>query len=272
MCRGALICLLLALWITGALGAQTPTVPAAESGRAAFADGKKFAEEGKDARQAFRRAMRAFQQPDPNLMRTAWAQDFGNAAFLADDLARAILAFRYGLSQDRHHAILRQNLQYARSQVQYAASGERGRPEREDWPSWLPRLRMNCYVSVGALSYCAGWLALTCLFFRRRLGIAVVAGTCFALAAAAGYGCFVMSQQWNRNLELPPAIIRHDNVALLVGNGTSYPRHAELPTLARGMEARRMSIRGDWWQIRFASGEIGWIPAREALSWEDLRN
>ena len=271
MPRRALTCLALALASACLAWADADVARPSKAGPAAFAEGKKLVDEGKDARPAFRRAMHAFQQHGPDLQRTAWAQNSGNAAFLADDLPRAILAFRYGLSQDRHHAVLRENLAYARSQVRYITNGQRGRPEPEHWHVWLPRLRATWYVSVGAISYCLAWLALTCLWFRRSLWLAFMTGAGFALASGTAYGCYWIHRQHQRDVDFPPAIIQLDDVPLRTGNGHNYPRHADLPTLSPGMEARRLVIRGDWWQIQFASGEIGWVPARAALSWEDLR-
>ena len=73
-----------------------------------------------------------------------------------------------------------------------------------------------------------------------------------------------------RDLEQPPMVIQNDDVPLRIGNGLSYPRHADLPTLTRGMEARRLHARGSWVQLQFASGEVGWVPASEVLTWNDL--
>lgn len=245
---------------------------AAQDGFAAFAEGKQLIANGKDARPAFQQALRFFEQRDVDgLERTALAQNLGNAAFLAGDLPRSILAFRYGLFFDRHHSLLRDNLAYARSQVRYPAGNEHGRPATDIWPAWLPRLEAAWNIAIGMIFYCLTWISLVCCVFQPKLWRAVVAATCCAVACAALYGCYLLRVQAINELDFPPAIVRYDDVPLRTGNGPSYPLHAELPTLARGMEARRLGVRGSWLQVQFASGEVGWIERRNALSWEDLR-
>jgi len=245
---------------------------AAQDGFAAFAEGRKLIADGKDARPAFQRALRSFEKRDVDgLETTALAQNLGNAAFLAGDLPRAILAFRYGLFFDRHHSLLRDNLAYARSQVRHAAGNEHGRPETDRWPVWLPRLRATLYIIVSFISYCLTWIALTGCALRPALWRAVAAAASCAVACGALYGCYLLRVQAINDLAFPPVIVRLDDVPLRTGNGPSYPLHADLPRLARGMEARRLGNRGSWLQIQFALGEIGWVEQRNVLSWEDLR-
>jgi hypothetical protein len=245
---------------------------AAQDGFTAFAEGKRLIADGKDARAAFQEALRSFEKRDvDSLEKTALAQNLGNAAFLAGDLPRAILAFRYGLFFDRHHSLLRDNLAYARSQVRYAAGNDHGRAESDRWPAWLPRLGATSYIVIGLISYCLICVALTGCALRPALWRAVAAVAGCAAACGALYGCYLLRVQAINDLGFPPVIVRHDDVPLRTGNGPSYPLQAELPRLALGMEARRLGRRGAWLQIQFASGEIGWIEQRNVLSWEDLR-
>jgi len=53
-------------------------------------------------------------------------------------------------------------------------------------------------------------------------------------------------------------------VMLRTGNGLRYPPRYETP-LNRGVEARLLFTRGDWLQIEFAGGEVGWVPREYAL-------
>jgi hypothetical protein len=239
-----------------------------QDGASAFAEGKKLIDEGKDARAAFQQAMTAFAKnaAQPS-RRAASAQNLGNAAFLADELPSAILSFRAGLSHDPHHPVLRANLVYARAQVRYPPNRQSGRPEPELWPAWLPRWRSMIFVVVGGFVYCLAFAALTVLFFQRRFWLAAAAGLCFGLAGAAAYACYLTAWQWRYDLDRPPVVIRYDGVALRTGNGVSYPQNAELPTLSRGMEARKLAARGDWLQVRFASGEIGWVRTQD-VCWD----
>src|SRR5262245_38589862 len=165
---------------------------AAQDGFAAFAEGKKLITDGKDARGAFQEALRSFEKRDvDSLEKTALAQNLGNAAFLAGDLPRAILAFRCGLFFDRHHSLLRENLAYARSQVRYSAGNERGRPAADIWPVWLPRLGATWYIAIGMISYCLAWLALAWCALRPKLSRAAVVTACWAAACSALYGCYL---------------------------------------------------------------------------------
>src|SRR5262249_25530730 len=59
---------------------------------------------------------------------TANAHNQGNTYLLADKLPQAILAYKRGLRLNPNHELLRANLEYARSQVNYPPSG-RGFPE-----------------------------------------------------------------------------------------------------------------------------------------------
>jgi hypothetical protein len=271
MSRWAIIAMLLAI-VSASLGLVGADFVAAQDGVAAFAEGKKLIADGKDARPAFQRALNFFAQRDADFLgKAAWAQDLGNAAFLADDLPRAILAFRYGLFFDRNHSLLRGNLAYARSQVRYPAGNEHGRPGVDPWPIWLPRLGATWYIVASLISYCFTWIALTGCALRPGIWHAAVAATCCTMTFGAVYGCYLLRVQAIIDLESPPVVIRYDHVPLFTGNGPSYPLHTELPRLSRGMEARRLGVRGSWLQIQVASGEIGWIEQRNALSWEDLR-
>lgn len=269
-CR-TLIAIASALLIVGPASAQADALPPSKAAPAAFAQGKKLVDEGKDARAAFRTAMKAFGHRDgESPIRTARYQNLGNAAFLADELPVAILAFRHGLFYDRHHPVIRENLGYARAQVRYPPNSQRGRPEVDVWPAWLPRWRISWYLWVGGAAYCLAWLALTVGFLHRKIWFAAVALSCLGVAAGAGYACHLMSAQWRLDGDATALVINYDGVALRTGNGSSYPQHAELPILARGMEARQLSARGHWLQIQFASGEIGWVRQQDVLRSVDL--
>ena len=270
MSRAALIVLMLTLTAPGSMLAQE--VSPSQAARAAFAEGKKLVEGGIDGRPAFQRALLAFgEQAKSRPVGVMEMQSLGNAAFLADDLPRAILAYRYGLFCDRHHVVLRENLAYARSQVRrLGGTSQRGWPEPDPWPYWLPRFGATGCLSIAALAYGLACLALTLAFVQRKARPMVFAVILGLTACSAGYGCYLLRWQRDRDLEQPPMVIQNDDVPLRIGNGLSYPRHADLPTLTRGMEARRLHARGSWVQLQFASGEVGWVPASEVLTWNDL--
>ncbi|MCI0681259.1 MAG: hypothetical protein L0Y71_04075 [Gemmataceae bacterium] len=233
------------------------------AGVAAFAEGKRLLAAGKDARAAFQRSFDRFSAAtDSARLSAADGQNIGNAAFLAGDLPSAIAAFRAGLILDRHQPVLRANLAYARAQVQYPP-GQHGRPEADPWPAWLPRWQVDTLVRIGGGAYAVAWLASTVWLLRRRNWLAWLALAGFAVAACAGYGWWLHWRQSQIDRDFPPVVIRNDT-SLWTGNGPSYPRHLELPQLRRGMEARRLTERGGWLLIQFASGETGWIDGDDA--------
>ncbi|HZP02585.1 MAG TPA: hypothetical protein VFD30_20050, partial [Terriglobia bacterium] len=63
----------------------------------------------------------------------------------------------------------------------------------------------------------------------------------------------------------PLVVIVKDKVPFQRGNGPSYSAHPDLPILNQGMEAQCLHQRGDWLQIQFATGEIGWVPRDQVL-------
>jgi hypothetical protein len=159
---------------------------------------------------------------------------------------------------------MRGNLAYARGQVQYPP-GPSGRAEADFWPAWLPRFSADVFLVLAGAAYVLGCAALTVWWLRRGVHSVLVGALCLAIAGMAGYGWHLLDADHLRNRQTPSVVIREDHVALRTGNGVSYPRHAELPTLRQGMEARRIHRRGAWLQVRFMSGEVGWIHADEAL-------
>ncbi len=59
-------------------------------------------------------------------------------------------------------------------------------------------------------------------------------------------------------------VVAADGVLLRKGNGKTYP--ARFPAaLNRGVEARLLFERDGWLQVELAAGEVGWIPASQAL-------
>jgi hypothetical protein len=62
-----------------------------------------------------------------------------------------------------------------------------------------------------------------------------------------------------------PLVVIAANTAFYQGNAASYPQHASLPIVPRGLEARQIHARGNWLQIRLSTGEVGWLPRRQVL-------
>jgi len=262
--RALIVFLASGIFAAGWLRAQEVREQPRAEAIAAFMEGRRLLAAGKDARPEFRRAEEQFREATNEWLPTpGMCTNMGNAAFLAGDLPYAILAFRAGLYLDRHDPVLQANLAYARAQVVYPP-GARGRPAADPWPRWLPRWNTGTMLGTGLVAYSLAWIGALAWWRRRGPWLATVALVGFGLAAAAVYGWRLQLTQWRMDVEFPPIVIAEEYTPLRTGNGPSYPRHPDLPMLRRGMEARRLAVRGDWIQVQFASGETGWIPITDA--------
>lgn len=190
-------------------------------------------------------------------------QNAGNAYLLADQLPQAILSYRLGLERFGYDRQLHENLDYARGLVQYPVD-QRGRPSSE-WPAWLPRLTPGQLGTVAVVFYVLGCVCMTRWLMRRRGSWLVGAGACGLLAVAFG-GLWGLDH-WQRAqaADQPLVVIAAESVPLQTGNGPSYPAHAKLPTVYRGMEATLVAERGGWLQVQFPGGDVGWLPMGAAV-------
>jgi hypothetical protein len=185
----------------------------------------------------------------------------GNAYLLADDLPCAIWAYRRGLQRYPLNGDLWANLELARDQVAYPSGSLRERPPGDDWPPLVPRPTPNTVLYSALALYLLGWVAVTAWLMTRRRSPGITAVSLFA-------GALLMAGLWGwlqyhiaEDTSQPLVVVARNGVALRRGNGPLYPRHPDLPQVNRGMEARVLSERGDWFQVRFPGGEIGWLPA-----------
>jgi hypothetical protein len=119
---------------------------------------------------------------------------------------------------------------------------------------------------LAAAGYFGACLTATAWWLRRGKMLAFAALLCMTTAVFGGVSWRLLDHQWQRDRGMPVMVIRFDEVPLRTGNGMHYPAHADLPLLRRGMEARRRTIRGDWRQIEFASGVVGWIHKNDVYA------
>jgi hypothetical protein len=232
---------------------------------AAFRRGVQERSRPAEARRLFAEAADTYQAlHDRGARNAALCRDLGNAALLAGRLPRAILAYREGLLLAPQDGSLQEALEYARDEVRYPAPGQFGRPPADDWPVWLPWPPPGTLLSLAAGAY-----ALACVAGTRRLmtgrRAAVLAGVALVVALVLGAGWGLRQVRRIGAEQTPVAVIADDGVPLRLGNGSSYPRHDELPVLSRGMEARLLFTRGDWLQLEFPGGATGWVPRRHVL-------
>lgn len=231
---------------------------------AAFGQGVEHKDRLLQARQDFARATDSFLELHRRGFRSAALyRNLGNAALLADRWPEAIWAYHMGLALDPNDAVLREHLAFARSKIIYPAAGQ-GRPPLDVWPAWLPRPTLGGLFSVFAISYLVAVLSGAAAIARHRMVLFVLAGAFLLLAIATGMAAGVIREQQNADRAAPLVIVQ-GNTPLYLGNGPSYPQHAAVPMLPRGLEARIVHRRGDWLQVRLSSGEVGWLPRGQVL-------
>ncbi|MFL5244192.1 MAG: hypothetical protein ACJ8FY_18975 [Gemmataceae bacterium] len=182
----------------------------------------------------------------------------GNAALLADDLPRAILAYRRGLRLSPNDRVLRSNLAFAREQVDYSTADPLGRPPSDSWPAGLPRPETGWLLASAAVLYTLGCLAMTLFWMTRKAVLLSIILVLFSLTAVpiSGLALHLRSESYESNY--PLVVVSENGVLLRAGNSLAYPARYETP-LNRGVEARLLFMRGNWAQIELAAGETGWV-------------
>jgi hypothetical protein len=236
-----------------------------EQAEAAFQEGAKLRDQPRAAQSYFHTAAYNFEALWHRGIRNAsLCRNEGNAALLANELPRAILAYRRGLALDPGDNFLRDALAHARLKVAYPETGSFGRPPTENRPPWLPLLGPRKLLWATAFTYGLGLLTLTRWYMTRGEGLLALSLASFLGTVVLATGVVVEEWHAREQIEHPPVVIAEDGVLLRKGNGLLYPPRADMP-LNRGVEATLLSARGEWLQIELSSGEAGWIPREYAL-------
>lgn len=187
---------------------------------------------------------------------------WGNAELLADRLPRALWAFHAGLRLDPNHRGLRAHLAHARSRVA-AAQTERTAPRADDWSAWLPApwpaLLAAALAFAVACASAAVWHVERC----PRCGWFTLLALALTVVTAFGCGLSIVREQ--REQQHPRVVIAEADTPLTLGNGPNYAAHPATPRLPAGAEARLAHRRGGWLRIELPAGDVGWIPAANAL-------
>jgi hypothetical protein len=228
----------------------------------AFAEGLRRRQAGERSRAQFQAAAAACEELRRRGASNALLyRNLGNARLLASDLPGAILAYREGLRVEPGDAVLRRNLAAARNLVAFAEGSRLGRPPEDVRPGWLVRVGPGWVFALALAAHAAGWAALVRWLMRRRPA-ALVGAVALVGPAALGVGLLVRGEAAGQTR--PVVVLAADGVRLRKGNSALFPPRYETP-LNRGVEAELLFRRGGWLQVELAGGEVGWVPAGQAL-------
>ena len=193
---------------------------------------------------------------------TALYRNQGNAAFLAGNVPQAILAFRRALRLAPGDGILQESLEKARDRVDYPKSEVR--PAAPDWPSWLPRPSDNQLLGLAVGIYSLGCIAFTRWLMIRQVSLVFLAAAALVLAGTLGFRWASREGQIDQQRQHPLLVVK-DTCPLRTGNGISYPPQPALSSVRRGMEGTLQFVRGDWLQVEFPGGAVGWLRRDQVL-------
>src|SRR5262249_54987163 len=137
-----------------------------ERAESAFAEGVRLRDKPARAKRHFAEAAEAYAQLHArDFVNADLCRNEGNAWLLAQNVPRAILAYRRGLRLSPADRGLREALDFARGKVRYDGAGRFSRPPTDDRPPWLPRIGLSSWSLTVLL---AGY-ALSCVLLTRWL-------------------------------------------------------------------------------------------------------
>jgi tetratricopeptide (TPR) repeat protein len=232
----------------------------------AFQEGLARRDNPQEARPYFQEAAQEYESlnqrgnGNPALFR-----NMGNAYLLANDLPRAILAYRRGLLLAPSDPVLQANLHFAREQVDYPSGDGFSRPHTDHWPPWLPRPTLLAMLAFAVFVYAVGLAFLTRWRMTRRSGLLVAGIVVVAIAVLPLGGVIHEARQQRQAAKYPLVVLAENRVPLRNGDGVAYPARHDGKTLNRGVEARLLFERGDWLNIELSGGETGWVPRTVVL-------
>lgn len=232
-----------------------------------FEMGLTFRHDAAKARPWFREATRMYDElwrrgfRDPNL-----SLNRAHARRLSGDLPGAILALNEGLAAARWSRPIQVALEDARSAVAYPAHNDLESICRPIPPA-----------SIGTrMSPAEARLIVALLWFLACGGVArfamTRAGWWLGFAGVWLVVLAALAALWlhddrlrNRDIEHALVVLAQD-VHMRKGNAEIFPQRLDgTSRLPRGVEARELTSRGGWIQIRLWNGVIGWVPEKAVL-------
>jgi hypothetical protein len=265
--RFALILATLLLTASGVV-ASPPAAPDSDvlaAAEQAFAEGVTHRDDSAKARPAFAQAAAAYDElwqrghRDPDL-----ALNRANARRLAGNLPGAIAALNEGLAVARWDRPLQIALEDARSAVGYPLVGDLATQCRPAPSKTIgTRLPPSEAWPIAALLWLLACGGVARFVMTRSAWWLVFVGVWLAALALFG-GLWLQDYRQRQRENAEPLVVVADDVILRRGNADTYPMRLDVK-LPKGVEARELTHRGGWVQIRLASGVVGWLPEPSVL-------
>jgi len=179
--------------------------------------------------------------------------NYGNAEFKANNLGKAIAAYRKAELLAPRDAELRANLAFVRSQVQGATLHE------SKWQKWIGSLRLN----EGAVLTAVFFWAMLALFITRQIQPALAPKLRTATRAAVVLTIFsatILALQAANHFNSSVAVVTSAETTARSGPfddaQTAFTAHD-------GAELRVLDRHDDWVQVDNGAGKIGWLSKKQ---------
>jgi hypothetical protein len=257
---------LLALAPSTFLSAGLPDQALLALAEQSFAEGVTLRADAAKARPAFARAAIAYDDlwarghRSPEL-----ALDRAHAHQLAGDLPGAIVVLHEGLDAAGWSRPLQAALEEARSRVAYPHTGDLAAQCRPPRTATIG-IRMSpleAWTIAGSL-WLISWACVARFAMTRAVRWLTFAGVGVAALGVLG-ALWLQDYRAREREEAEPLVVVARDAYLRKGNSDAWPERLEA-RLPRGVEARELSRRGGWVQVRLAGGVVGWLPEGAVLS------
>ena len=215
----------------------------------------------------FTRSQRLMQQviSEGQVVNADLFSNLGNAALGAQQVGRAILAYRRALQIDPGHAKAQQNLNHVRSMLPGWVPQPPTRTLLNTFFFWHQMLSRSGRALVAAICFAAAAVFLAiALRWRRRW-----ARTAVALPAAA-WIVMITFGLWTYFLDTgqDAVVIVPETIARAADSQGAPPRFAE--PIPAGTELAILRYRADWAQVRLADGRAAWVRTSALTRVNDL--
>jgi tetratricopeptide (TPR) repeat protein len=181
--------------------------------------------------------------------------NLGNAWFKANQLGRAIVAFRQAHQLAPRDPDLRANLQFARNQVQGPTLGT------STWHRWLGRLTLNEWTLLAAAAVWVWFLLLALCQWRPAWRLSLRSYIA-AIALLAGALCACFATAFHQNRLARTAIVVASEAVV---RQSPFDESQTAFTVHDGAELRVLDQKDRWLQVTTDPRRVGWLRRDQVL-------